>query len=96
MCIRDRVYDAQKTGNDASDLVNECVIAIDDLYEQLDAVNEQISAMLNRTICKNCGAENPQSANFCSKCGHKRDDPEDEVPSPEADDSQTPPEEKAD
>ncbi len=90
------VYDAQKTGNDASDLVNECVIAIDDLYEQLDAVNEQISAMRNRTICKNCGAENPQSANFCSKCGHKLDDPEDEVPAPEADDSQTPPEEKAD
>ena len=39
------VYDAQKTDNDATDLVHECVNAIDDLYEQLDAVNEQISSM---------------------------------------------------
>ena len=57
------VYDAQKTDNDATDLVRECVNAIDDLYEQLDAVNEQISSMRNRTVCKGCGAENPQSAN---------------------------------
>lgn len=69
------VYDAQKTDNDATDLVRECVVAIDDLYEQLDAVNEQISAMRNRTVCKGCGAENPQSANYCSKCGKKLEDP---------------------
>lgn len=74
------VYDAQKTDNDATDLIKECVSAIDDLYEQLDAVNEQISAMRNRTICKGCGAENPQSANYCSKCGKKLEEPAPEEP----------------
>ncbi|MBS6859814.1 MAG: zinc ribbon domain-containing protein [Clostridiales bacterium] len=74
------VYDAQKTDNDATDLVRECVNAIDDLYEQLDAVNEQISSMRNRTVCKGCGAENPQSANYCSKCGKKLEDPVPEEP----------------
>ncbi|HIU32022.1 MAG TPA: zinc-ribbon domain-containing protein [Candidatus Caccousia avistercoris] len=78
------VYDAQKTGNDAADLVKECVGAIDDLYEQLDAVNEQISAIRNRTICKNCGEENPQTAIYCSKCGKKLEEfPEEETPSAE-------------
>lgn len=74
------VYDAQKTDNDATDLIKECVSAIDDLYEQLDAVNEQISAMRNRTICKGCGAENPQSANYCSKCGKKLEESAPEEP----------------
>ncbi|XOQ49125.1 MAG: zinc-ribbon-2 domain-containing protein [Eubacteriales bacterium] len=65
------VYEAKKTDNDVSDLVNECITAIDDLYEQLDAVNEQLVAMRAKQVCKNCGQENPQSADYCSKCGHK-------------------------
>lgn len=65
------VYEAKKTDNDSSDLVSECITAIDDLYEQLDAVNEQMVAMHARLVCKNCGQENPQSSVYCSKCGHK-------------------------
>ena len=67
------VYDAKKTDNSAEELITECVAAIDDLYEQLDAVNEQISAIRNRTVCKVCGEENPQGASFCCKCGTKLD-----------------------
>ena len=65
------VYEAKKTDNDASDLVNECITAIDDLYEQLDAVNEQLVSMRAKQVCKNCGQENPQGADYCSKCAHK-------------------------
>ena len=65
------VYDAAKTENSAEELTAECVAAIDDLYEQLDAVNEQISAIRNRTICASCGEENPQGASYCCKCGTK-------------------------
>ena len=65
------VYDAKKTDNSAEELISECVTAIDDLYEQLDAVNEQISAIRNRTVCKVCGEENPQGASYCCKCGTK-------------------------
>jgi ABC-type transporter Mla subunit MlaD len=68
------VYEAKKTDNDSSDLVSECIAAIDDLYEQLDAVNEQLVAMKARFVCKNCGEENLQSAIYCSKCGHKLSD----------------------
>lgn len=67
------VYDAHKTEDNAEELVHECVNAIDDLYEQLDAVNEQISAIRKRTVCKVCGEENPQGAAFCCKCGTKLD-----------------------
>ena len=65
------MYDAKKTDNSAEELISECVTAIDDLYEQLDAVNEQISAIRNRTVCKVCGEENPQGASYCCKCGTK-------------------------
>ncbi len=65
------VYESKKTDNDSSDLADECIVAIDDLYEQLDAVNEQLVAMRAKTVCKNCGQENPQDSVYCSKCGHK-------------------------
>ncbi|HEX2985864.1 MAG TPA: zinc ribbon domain-containing protein [Caproiciproducens sp.] len=65
------VYEAKKTDNDSSDLVSECITAIDDLYEQLDAVNEQLTVMRAKQICKGCGEENPESAIYCSKCGRK-------------------------
>lgn len=65
------IYDAKKTGNSADDLAGECIAAIDELYEQLDAVNEQLSALRKKCICKGCGEENSQSAVYCSKCGRK-------------------------
>lgn len=65
------VYDAQKTENSSADLVEECVAAIDDLYQQLDDVNDQIAIARNRIKCKSCGYENTQEAVYCSRCGAK-------------------------
>lgn len=65
------VYEAKKTGNDSSDLITESVAAIDDLYEQLDAVNSQLASAREKLICKNCGQVNEQGAVYCSKCGQK-------------------------
>ena len=67
------IYDAKKTDNDSTDLVNECVAAIDELYEQLEAVNDQISSLRCKVVCKECGAENPAEAAYCNKCGSKLD-----------------------
>ena len=67
------IYDAKKTGNDSADLADECITTIDDLYEQLDAVNDQISAVRSKVICKKCGAENPAEACYCNMCGSKFD-----------------------
>ncbi|WP_101696457.1 hypothetical protein [Clostridium minihomine] len=36
------VYDAKKADSDPADLVAEAMVAIDELQEQLDALNEQI------------------------------------------------------
>ena len=65
------IYEQKKTDNDSSELISDCIAAIDDLYEQLDAVNEQMVTMRAKFICKNCGQENPQNATYCSKCGQK-------------------------
>ena len=64
---------SKKTGNDSADLADECITTIDDLYEQLDAVNDQISALRSKVICKKCGAENPAEACYCNMCGSKFD-----------------------
>lgn len=68
------VYEAEKAGRDVSNLVNENAAEIDDLSEQLCAVNRQIAAVRERLICKNCGQENAQGAVYCSKCGQKLSD----------------------
>lgn len=65
------VYEAKKTGNDTSDLIAESVAAIDDLYEQLDAVNGLLASARAKMVCKNCGQENAQGSVFCCKCGQK-------------------------
>lgn len=65
------IYEEKKTENDSSELISECVAAIDDLYEQLDAVNEQLVTMRAKSICRSCGQENSQDAVYCSRCGHK-------------------------
>lgn len=63
------VYDGRKTENESADLVAECVTAIDELYEQLDAVNDQLLQLSKKTACKVCGEENSQGSNYCNKCG---------------------------
>jgi hypothetical protein len=66
-----KVYDAEKAGKDPMESMEESVSGIDELYEQLEAVNEQIAAARARQVCRNCGEENAQGAAYCSKCGHK-------------------------
>lgn len=65
------VYDSAKSEDSSGDLVKECIAVIDGLYEQLDAINDQIAVLKNRVKCKNCGFENAQEAVFCSRCGAK-------------------------
>lgn len=68
------IYDEKKNGKDSSDLAAECVAAIDDLYEQLDAINAQLLSASKKIVCKNCGEENQQGSVYCSRCGTKLSD----------------------
>lgn len=65
------VYQARKDESVSEEQTESCVAAIDELYEQLDAVNEQITVLKKRIKCKECGYENSQEAVFCNKCGAK-------------------------
>lgn len=65
------VYESVKSGNNSPEFIQESVKAIEKLYEQLEAVNEQIAILKNRVKCKNCGFENEQAAIYCNRCGVK-------------------------
>ncbi len=69
------VYEARKGGSDFEQTAAEITAAIDDLKEQLDAVNAQLFSARDKTVCSNCGQENSSSAVYCDNCGHKLDDP---------------------
>ncbi len=75
------VYNAEKNGTDASEMVKENVESINDLYEQLDAIHQQLTALRNKTLCKNCGSENPIDALYCNHCGTRlaTEEPEEEA-----------------
>ena len=86
------IYDAKKTGNDSADLADECITTIDDLYEQLDAVNAQLAATRSQIVCRKCGEENPANAVYCCKCGQRlRDDTPEETPATTPGEDQKPP-----
>lgn len=65
------IYEARKNGTDATEATNQAVSAIDELYEQLDAIDSQLLKLSNKVICPSCGEKNDDSAMFCPKCGTK-------------------------
>lgn len=70
------VYDASKSGNSYD--VNDSVLAIDELYEELSALSEELNRLRGRTVCPCCGHENVLGATFCNKCGTRLPEQEEE------------------
>lgn len=65
------VYEAHKLGIDSTEDIEDIIIIINEKYDELDEVNEQLSKMSNKTFCTRCGEPNPKTASFCSQCGEK-------------------------
>lgn len=63
------VYEQAKAGTDNSDLIAVCVSEIDALLASLEELNEKIDESKTGSRCPNCGANNPEAAVFCSRCG---------------------------
>ena len=78
------VYDEKKTGVDAQALIEESVNCIDELYEQLDVINDELAMARNKVICPRCATTNPQEFSYCGRCGAKsaKDEPEEEPSEP--------------
>lgn len=68
------LYEAKKDGIEEDAAAKECIASIDDLYEELDAVNAQIVLMRHRKICPNCKKENPEESAYCGACGTALDE----------------------
>lgn len=62
-------YEKEKTGADNSDLVKVCISEIDALLAELADLNERIADTKSAARCPNCGAQNPEEAIFCARCG---------------------------
>lgn len=65
------VYDSFKSGNSDNTGFKEHIESIDQLYQQIDEVNEKINALRKKASCPNCGFDNDEKAAFCSRCGAK-------------------------
>ena len=56
-----------------SDKIKEKTAEITELKENLDLINESISANKNVTYCPECGSDVPENSKFCNSCGAKLD-----------------------
>ncbi len=65
------IYEANKNGTDATEATSQAVTAIDELYEQMAAIEAQLLKLNNKIVCSNCGEKSENSASFCPKCGTK-------------------------
>ena len=69
------VYEARKQGVDSTEEIDDIIIIINEKYDELDEVNEQLSKMSNKTFCTRCGEPNPKlpdsaanaEKNWCTK-----------------------------
>ncbi len=72
------VYEESAKGKDFSKNKTELIEKITELKTQLDSVNDLIAKASNKKKCSSCGAYNAKNAQFCSKCGERLADEEDE------------------
>lgn len=66
-------YKSVVHGTDLSDKIKEKSAEITELKENLDLINESISANKNVTYCPECGSDVPENSKFCNSCGAKLD-----------------------
>ena len=65
-------YDANKKGEENAEIAQK-IEEIDQLFAELEGVNQQINLLKNQNICPACGAPNSKKSAFCNQCGTKLD-----------------------
>jgi len=65
------VFDAKKGSEDIDELMDTCVVHIDELNERLAKLQEKLAETKNAIRCPACGGLNDQDAAYCKSCGEK-------------------------
>lgn len=67
-------YKSKIHGTDYSEKIENIITEITDLKDNLNVINEHISAAKNQKRCPHCGAGIPKNSVFCNICGEKLSD----------------------
>lgn len=67
-------YKSVVHGTDLSDKIKEKSAEITELKENLELINDSISATKSVTYCPKCGSDVPENSKFCNSCGAKLDE----------------------
>lgn len=73
--IYDRYLNNRDVGGDVEDYCQE----IDSFMEEIKELKDRIASLKNNAICPSCGHCNDKSGEYCSKCGKKLQDDEDDM-----------------
>lgn len=65
------LYDCKKADIQNEELINVCVMEIQELITQLDADTAKLMELKKLVRCTSCGSANPIDAFYCSRCGAK-------------------------
>ena len=65
------VYDAKKGSEDIGDLMDACVMQIDELTVKSEKLQNKLAESKFALRCPACGCLNDQDATFCKCCGEK-------------------------
>lgn len=73
------VYSMIKADKEDPDYVLAKVSKIDALYANLNEVNDRIMELMKKKKCESCGEKNEQNAVYCSKCGAKLPESQEDI-----------------
>lgn len=72
------IYDAKMAGESFDDKLTEAVETISSLKEKLAETDEAMLNLSGKKTCPSCSETLPLDAQFCSKCGNKFPDTEED------------------
>jgi len=69
--IGEAVYNATKSGNDPSAVIEANCDALTAKYAEIEEMRDKLREYKNIKVCPSCGCEIPSDSAFCNKCGTK-------------------------
>ena len=77
--IGELMYERYLNNRDVGDDIEDYCQEIDSFLEEIKELKERIASLKNVSVCPSCGNNNDKACDYCSKCGKKLADDEDDV-----------------